>query len=80
MVNFRVPSIRSELLPKANGEEAMSDLALRRAENEKKAQEAHNTRIDALRAHATRLAGIDNPSKPHSTGEFHIPDIKDEAA
>lgn len=84
MIKF--PSLRSEILPRANGQEATDELALRRAERERQAQLTDKERRKKLAQAASsgmgvlpaRLSEYTPPTKvqvPHDE-TFHIPDAE----
>jgi len=77
MPSFRLPSIRQELLPEANGKEASSKLALKRAANEQQARIDHAKRQreigSPLANAAAKAAGLENPNKTSSAVVFEEP-------
>lgn len=82
MPSFRIPSIRQELLPAANGKKATDELALKRLANEQQARLDHVKRLreigSPLATAAAKAAGLENPNKTSSAVVFEEPDESQE--
>lgn len=73
--------MRNEILPEANGQQAIDELAARRAENEKQAGIDHAKRLQEigspLATAASKAVGLENPAKSQEAVVFEEPSVED---